>query len=193
MSEENQGSNGSSNENANGNQGKGQVAYETYQKVLGSLKKKEQMLDALEAKAKELEANQLAEQGKYKEISEQLKAELKKKDDEFKKKESFFVKTNLKNTVAKYAKELGAIDQALDDIYKVEDWSDVEFKEDYTVNEEQILTKVKDLTSKKPFYFKKQVNAPKDVVLGGNGAASGSSDLSKLSYDELLKIAKSAK
>lgn len=193
MSTENQSTNGASNESADGNQGKGQVSYETYQKVLGSLKKKEAMLDALEAKAKELEANQLAEQGKFKEIAEQLKVELKKKEDDFKKKESFFVKTNLKNTVAKFAKELGAIDQAVEDIFKVEDWSDVEFKEDYSVNEDQILTKVKELTSKKPFYFKKQVSAPKDVVLGGNGAAVGSSDLSKLSYDDLLKIAKSAK
>lgn len=193
MSEDNQGANGAPNENANGNQGKESVSYETYRKVLGTLKKKEEMLSAIEAKSREQEELMLAEQGKYKEISEQLKAELKKKEDDFKKKESFFVKSNLKNTVAKYARELGAIDQALDDIYKVEDWSDVEFKDDYSVNEEQILNKVKDLTSKKPFYFKKQVSAPKDVVLGGNGAASGSQDLSKLSYDELLKIAKSAK
>lgn len=194
MSEENQGTNGAPNENANGTQGqKDSVSYETYKKVLGTLKKKEEMLSALQAKANEIENNQLTEQQKYKELFEKVNQEKKQKEDEFKKKESLFVKHNLKNTVVRYAKELGAIDQAVEDIYKVEDWSDVEFKEDYSVNEDQVKAKVSELTSKRPWYFKKQVSAPKDVVLGGNGASSTPSDLSKLSYDELLKIAKSAK
>lgn len=193
MSEDNQGTNGAPNENANGNQGKESVSYDTYRKVLGTLKKKEEMLSAIEAKAREQEEMMLAEQGKYKEVSEKLKAELKQREDDFKKKESLFVRHNLKNTVARYAKDAGAIDQAIEDIYKVEDWSDVEFKDDYSVNEDQVKAKVNELTSKRPWYFQKKVSAPKDVVLGGNGASSTPSDLSKLSYDDLLKIAKNAK
>lgn len=193
MSEDNQGGNATPNESPNGDQGKQSVSYDTYRKVLGTLKKKEEMLSALEAKAMELENAQLAEQGKYKEMFEKLKAEQKQKEDDFKKKESLFVKHNLKNTVARYAKELGAIDGSVDDIYKVTDWSEIEFKEDYSVNEDQVKQKVSELTSQRPWYFKKQVSAPKDVVLGGNGSSGSTTDLSKLSYDELLKLAKSAK
>lgn len=193
---------GTPTELPSGNQGKDSVAYETYRKTVSEVKnykeetkKLRETIALYEAQVKEAEQSVLAEQGKFKELNEKLREELARKDQEFKAKEGRFVKSTLKNTVAKYAKDMGAIDEAVDQIYSVGDWASVEFKDDdYSVNADQVKKLVGEMAQKNPWFFKKSVSAPRDVVIGGNQPSGDTiKDLTKLTTEQLLQLAKQAK
>jgi hypothetical protein len=174
------------------------VAYETYKKAVSEAKKAKEQLSILQAENEAKSQAEMTEQGKYKEMVDKLQKDLKDKSDEIKRKESFFVQNNLKSTVHRYAKELGAIDGALDEVYEVAKskglLSSVELKEDYSVNDQQVKEALGELSKKSPWFFTKQVAAPKDVSMGGSsGGVSSIKDLTKLSYDDLVKLGKAAK
>lgn len=186
---------GTPTELPSGNQGKDSVAYETYRKAVTEAKNAKEKIAAFEARIQEAEQNALAEQGKYKEMFDKLKEETARKEQDFKAKEGRFVKSTLKNTVAKYAKDMGAIDEAVDQIYSVGDWASVEFKDDdYSVNADQVKKLVGEMAQKNPWFFKKSVSAPRDVVIGGNQPSGDNvKDLTKLTTEQLLQLAKQAK
>lgn len=121
---------------------KDSVAYETYRKTVSEAKRLKEQLAEIKAQKDADDQAKLAEQGKYKEMVEKLQTDLKTKDADFKKKEAFFVQSNLKSTVSRYAKELGAIGEATEEIYEVAKskglLSSLEIKEDYSVNGDQI-------------------------------------------------------
>lgn len=187
MSESDTSTSGAPTELPGGNQGKDTVAYDTYKKAISELKKAKEMNSAFESKFREAEEARLTEEGKFKEMYQSLKEEASKKEQEFKAKESRLVKNTLKNTVARYAKELGAIDEAVDQIYSVGDWASVEFKDDdYSVNQDQVKKLVGEMAQKSPWFFKKSASAPRDVVLG-KGMSTGETDMSKMSTDKLIE------
>ena len=172
------------------------VSYDTYRKVVSEAKRAKEEAAILKAEIEAKSNAEMAEQGKYKEMVDKLQKDLKAKDDEIKKKESFFVQNNLKSTVQRYAKELGAIDGALDEVYEVAKskglLNSVELKEDYSVNDLQVKEALGELSKKSPWFFQKQVAAPKDVTMGGNSGGVSSvttvKDLSKLSMAQLKEL-----
>lgn len=194
MSAEDQGSSGASGSSTSGDSSKPSdtVAYETYKKVLAEAKKYKAANDEITRVLEERENAVLTEQNKYKELAAKQKEQLQKMENELKEANKRFAGKSLKEKVSRYAKDFGAIDEAVDQIYSVGDWANVEIKDDYSVNEDQVKSLVAEMAKKNPWFFKKSAAAPKDVVLG-SGAGNGAdlSDLTKLSVDELIKLGKS--
>lgn len=169
------------------------VSYETYRKAIGEVKKLKEVLDSVARKQEEEQNALLIEQNKFKELAEakiRENDELKKKYHETQKN---FVQQNLKQVVARHAKELGAIDGALDQIYAVGDWSSVELGEDLSVNGDKVKELVGEMSKKNPWFFKKTPSGIRDVSIGTNGFSASQVDLSKLSTEELIKLGKTLK
>lgn len=192
---EDQSAGGASQDSGGIDSKKDTVAYDTYKKAVSEAKRAKEEAAALKAEIEAKSQAEMAEQGKYKEMVDKLQKDLKAKDDEIKKKESFFVQNNLKSTVQRYAKELGAIDGALDEVYEVARskglLNSVELKEDYSVNDVQVKEALGELSKKSPWFFQKKVASPKDVVMGGDAGGSSTvtvKDLSKLSMDQLKEL-----
>lgn len=195
---ENQSSSGAPETASGDSANKDTVSYDSYRKLLSEAKKAKEELAVLKAEKDTQYQSQLAEQGKFKEIAEKLQKELKQKDDEVKKKEMFFAHQNLKQSVFRYAKELGAIDETaakqIFTVAKSEGLLDtVEVKDDYSVNDDQIKNALVDLQKKSPWFFQKKADPPKDVVMGSSSSGSLPKDLTKLDYDKLIELAKIAK
>ncbi len=177
---------------------KDSVAYETYRKTVSEAKRLKEQLAEIKAQKDADDQAKLAEQGKYKEMVEKLQTDLKTKDADFKKKEAFFVQSNLKSTVSRYAKELGAIGEATEEIYEVAKskglLSSLEIKEDYSVNGDQIKEALSELQKKSPWFFQKSVAAPRDITVGGNASGGSSTKkLTELSFEQLAELGKNAK
>lgn len=191
------GTSGASTDTASGQSGNDTVSYQTYKKAIGEVKKLKEALDSVMSEREQSQQAALAEQGKYKEIAEKFQKELKDKEELLKKKDSMFVQQNLKQSVARLAKDFGAKEEAIDEIFAVgsakEYWKSIEVKDDYTVNLDQVKQALGEMSQKSPWFFVKQAQAPKDVVLGNNSGAITSDDLKKLSMDDLKKLAKNAK
>ena len=107
--ENEQGSGGATNQQASGeDQGKkDSVSYDTYRKTVSEVKRLKDELGKILSEKEEMNQQALAEQGKWKEVAEKLKSELKLKEDETKRKEAFFVQQNLKQTIGRFAKDMG--------------------------------------------------------------------------------------
>lgn len=194
MSAEDQGSGGAANSSTSGESSKptDTVSYETYKKVMAELKKYKSANDEIAKVLEEKENAALTEQNKYKELAAKQKEQLAKYENDLKEANKRFASKSLKEKVSRYAKDMGAIDEAVDQIYSVGDWTNVEVKDDFSVNEDQVKSLVAEMSKKNPWFFKKTASAPKDVVLGGNaGSGVDLSDLTKLSVDELIKLGKS--
>lgn len=169
--------------------GKDSVAYETYRKTVSEAKRLKEQLAEIKAQKDADDQAKLAEQGKYKEMVETLQKDLKLKDGEFKKKEAYFVQSNLKSAVKAYAKELGAIDQATEEIYEVAKakglLSALEIKDDYSVDGEQVKSALSELSKKSPWFFKKEASGIKDVNIG-NKPMNTEVDVKKMNKEQLL-------
>lgn len=167
------------------------VAYTTYKKTVGEVKSLKAKLAELEAE-KEVERQQrLQQEGKWKEAAEEWQK--KAKDHETKSQDLLksFGRKVFTSEAKAIAAELGANPDALDDIIKVGDWSEVEIGEDFQVDREKLKAAVTKMQQAKPFYFKQQVNPPKTVNPGNGGAGSGGSkSLESMSVDELIKVAR---
>jgi predicted nuclease with TOPRIM domain len=191
MSDDNKGASGTSTDAAGGQSGNDTVSYQTYKKAVGEVKKLKEQLDSIMTEKQQHEQEILAEQGKYKEIAEKFQKDLKEKEELLRKKDSLFVQQNLRQSVARVAKELGAKEEAIDEIFEVgrvkEYWKAIEVKDDYSINLDQVKSAVSEMTQKSPWFFVKQANAPKDVVIGGTQVTT-EVDMKKMSKDQLLDM-----
>lgn len=183
------GTSGASTDTASGQSGNDTVSYQTYKKAIGEVKKLKEALDSVMSEREQSQQAALAEQGKYKEIAEKFQKELKDKEELLKKKDSMFVQQNLKQSVARLAKDFGAKEEAIDEIFAVgsakEYWKSIEVKDDYTVNLDQVKSALGEMSQKSPWFFVKQAQAPKDVVFGGPQITT-EVDVKKMSKDQLI-------
>lgn len=183
------GTSGASTDTASGQSGNDTVSYQTYKKAIGEVKKLKEALDSVMSEREQSQQAALAEQGKYKEIAEKFQKELKDKEELLKKKDSMFVQQNLKQSVARLAKDFGAKEEAIDEIFAVgsakEYWKSIEVKDDYTVNLDQVKSALGEMSQKSPWFFVKQAQAPKDVVFGGPQITT-EVDIKKMSKDQLI-------
>ena len=194
---EDQGTSGAPIEASGDESKKDTVAYETYKKAVSEAKKAKEQVSIMMAEQEARKQQELSDQGKYKEMVEKLQKDLKAKDDETKRKDAYFIQTNLKSSISKYAKEFGASEQASEDVFEVAKskglLSSIEVKDDYSVNEDQVKSALSELQKKSPWFFQKSAQAPKDISMGAGAGGPTQVDLSKLSYDELLRLGKTLK
>lgn len=187
MEETSQGAGGSSSGAASGDQGKEKdvVAYATYSKTVSEAKKLRDEVAALRAKETEREQSALSEQGKYKEA---LEAETKRRKDVETKladKDKTYARQIFTKEAKSVALQMGAKPEALDDIVKVGNWSDIEIdQETFTINQEQLKDSMAKLQKDKPFFFGNTATSPKTVQTGAASRAVGES---KTTSKELTK------
>lgn len=195
MSEDLKGSSGAPIDTTSGGSGNGKdvVAYDTYKKAIGEVKKLKEALDSVMSERQQAEQAALAEQGKYKEIADKYEKELKQTQDLLRKKDSMFVEQNLKQSVARIAKELGAKDEAVDEIFTVgrakEYFKSIEVKDDYSVNTDHVKAAMSELAQKSPWFFQNKAQAPKDVVIGGTKVTTDT-DIKNMPKEKLLEAYK---
>jgi hypothetical protein len=178
---------------ASGDHSQDTVKYETYKKAVGEAKKAKEMLSQLQAEKESQAAQTLAEQNKWKELYEKTQKDLLSTKEDLKKKDAFFIQNNLKSTVARYAKDLGAIDQAVDEIYEVAKskglLNSIEVKEDYSVNADHVKNSLGELAKSSPWFFQKTAKNINDVVVGPKGVKT-ESDYKTMPKDKLLEAYK---
>jgi DNA gyrase/topoisomerase IV subunit A len=166
------------------------VAYESYQKLLDEKKRAQEKLEEFEKLEKERAEKLLAEQGKFQELLDAKEKELKSlKDDTLKTKMTFGKKTFESETKA-VALSMGVNPEAIDDFIKVGDWSEVKVNDDFTIDQEQIKASIAKMQQLKPFYFQKNVSAPKDIHVAGSSPVGGKS-VKEMTRDELVAHIKS--
>ena len=173
------------------------VSYDTYRRVVTEVKKAKDAVAQLMAEKEANETARMAEQNKWKELAEKLQKDLKSKEDEIKRKDAFVIQSNLKGAIGRFAKDMGASEEAIDEIFVVAKSKDllneIEVGQDYSVNGDQVKNALAELQKKSPWFFTKQVSPPKDVAVGSKPSGVNPKDLEKLSYDELIALGKKAK
>lgn len=167
------------------------VAYQTYQKTVGEVKSLKQKLSALEAEKAERENAILSEQGKYKELNDSLSKKLKDLEQKNEQSTKIFAKQVFSKEAKALAIQLGAMPEAVDDLIKTGDWSEVEIDESFNVNEKQLKDALAKIQKAKPYYFKKDVKQVKDVNTGHSASSGSPKDFAKMSKDELIAKLKS--
>lgn len=162
--EDNQSGNSVANDEvASGQQSKDSVAYETYKRTVGEVKKLKSELDGFRQKEAEREQAALSEQGKYKEALDAATKKQKELEITLKEKEKVFARNIFTKEAKSVALQMGAMPEALEDIVKVGNWSDVEIDDKFEINNDQLKEAVSRLQKEKPFYFKKDASSPRSV------------------------------
>ncbi len=162
--EDNQSGNSVANDEvASGQQSKDSVAYETYKRTVGEVKKLKSELDGFRQKEAEREQAALSEQGKYKEALDAATKKQKELEVTLKEKEKVFARNIFTKEAKSVALQMGAMPEALEDIVKVGNWSDVEIDDKFEINSDQLKEAVSRLQKEKPFYFKKDSSSPRTV------------------------------
>lgn len=162
--EDNQSGNSVANDDqASGLQSKDSVAYETYKRTVGEVKKLKSELDGFRQKEAEREQAALSEQGKYKEALDAATKKQKELEITLKEKEKVFARNIFTKEAKSVALQMGAMPEALEDIVKVGNWSDVEIDDKFEINNDQLKEAVSRLQKEKPFYFKKDASSPRTV------------------------------
>lgn len=188
--EENQVSVSDTNNEASGQVEKQTVAYETYRKTVGEVKKLKSEIESFRQKEIEREQALLAEQGKYKEALESALKKQKEIEKSLQEKEKTYARNIFTKEAKSVALQLGAMPEALDDIVKVGNWSDVEIDEAFNINTDQLKEAITRLQKEKPFYFKKESSAPRSVSTQAN-LTQPKKDLKELSREEIMARLKS--
>jgi len=173
---------------ASGEAGKESVSYESFQKVLAEKKAAQEKQRQYEAKLAELEQASLAEQGKWKELAEKAQIELKAEREKATKIVKTFGQELFSREAKNVALQMGVIPQAVDDVLKVGDWTNIEISEDFRIDQEKIKESILKLQKEKSYLFAKQATAPKDVNLSQGGVAGKS--VEQMSREEIAAALK---
>lgn len=170
------------------------VAYETYRRAVGEVKALKAKLNELLAQKEAEEQQRLSEQGKWKEKAELLEKALREKDERLNSIVSTFARRVFEESAKQVAQEVGARKEAVQDILRVADFSDVEVTEDFTVNRDQLKAKLEALSKEKPWFFEqKKPSVPSATPFVSEASLTSNKKLEDLSWDELKALAKTIK
>lgn len=138
------------------------VAYETYRRTLSEAKKAKQSAAELASELEKYKQSELETKGKQSELIDSLRKQLAEKDQAARKFKEDFAFQSLKTAAIAEGAKHGCVDYDL--LLKAMDLSSVEVQDDFTINPDDLSRVVNDVVTKKPFLFKKQITAPKDVI-----------------------------
>lgn len=186
MAEANPGVSDSATEGgADGEQKKDSVAYDTYRRAIGEVKSLKAKLQEIATKETEREQALLTEQGKYKESLDLSLKKQKELEDKLNKQTKSFATQLFSKEAKSVALQLGARQEALDDIIKVGDWNEVEIDENFNINSDSLKNSMTKLMQSKPFYFQRAQGSVKDIQTSASGAVGGGKQISEMSQQEI--------
>lgn len=170
------------------------VSYDTYRRAVGEVKALKAKLNELLAQKEAEEQQRLAEQGRWKEKAELLEKTLREKDERLNNIVSTFARRVFEESAKQVAQEVGVRKEAVQDVLRVADFSDIEVTEDFTVNQQQLRSKLESLAKEKPWFFEqKKPQVPSATPFVTDASMVGTRKLEDLSWDELRALAKNIK
>lgn len=174
-------------------QKKDYVAYDTYRRAISEVKSLKSKLNELLAQREAEEQARLAEQGKWKEKAELLEKSLREKDERLNQVVNTFAKRIFEESAKQIATQVGVRKEAISDVLRVADFSDVEVKEDFSIDHEQLKSKFEALAKEKPWFFENKKPSIPTATPFVTDANFQQKKLEDLSWDELKALAKQIK
>lgn len=165
-------------------QKKDSVAYETYRRTVGEAKNAKEKARQLEAELEKYRQKEAEEAGNYSKV-------LQEKDEKISKLQTATRMYVLGSTIKEKALKHGANPQAVEDILRVENWSDVQVDDELKPDETVIEERISKLSKEKPYFFQKQVKEVKSVVIDNNQTSKKS--IHEMTRDELVSAFKQLK
>lgn len=150
-------------------------------------------LDDISKKLQEKETKEVEEQGKWKDAYEKIKAELESTKTQAKQKESTFAFKTVSGQFAAEAAKAGCLNPtALTKLATAEGLlNDLEISDEFEVSQESLKAAIEKAQKEHHYLFGKTTPAVRDGVPGGKTkSALASTDLTKMSVDELKALAK---
>jgi len=168
---------------------KDSVSYDTYQKVLAEKKAKDAKLAELSAWKQQQEQKDMEVQGKSSELIAALRAQVEEKDKALKQTRQAYGEKVVFESIKAEAAKVGCVKP--DALIKLADWSTVEVKDDFSVNQDDLSRVILQAQKEHDYLFKKQVNAPKDGHPSTGSGQFASKSIDKMTSSELVEYAKS--
>lgn len=135
---------------------KDSVAYDTYRKVLGEKKKRDEQLNQMAEKLKTLEQKEMEAKGEQQKLIEALRKELQEKDTKLKHVHQSFAWNNLESQLKTYAAKEGCRKpDALVKLMDAVDFEGIEVSDNYQVNGEDLTRVVSKYKGEYPELFSK--------------------------------------
>ncbi len=160
------------------------VSYETYTKVLGEKKRRDEELAQLNSSLEAYRQKELEASGKTNELIDALKGKAKELEsklvDTDKKYKTRVLTGQIKAEAAKY----GCI--APDDLLRVGDFSGVTVDENFDVNTQELGVMLEKIKQDKPYLFKTNVTGVRDLPPSSSGVNTKTKTLNEMSREELL-------
>ena len=146
----------------------------------------------VEAELKELKEARLKEEGKFKEIAEAREKDARESKEELNRFKLENERKLFKMKAKEIAREMGARPEAIDDIVKIGDWSQVDLGNEDTVDQ-QIKDAIAGMKQSKAYLFANNTKAPLDVKIGGSDKSFGGKAIHEMTHEEVLQLAKTIK
>jgi len=135
-------------------QQKDQVAYDTYRKVLGEKKKRDEQLQQMAEKLKTLEQKEMEAKGEQQKLIEALRRDLSEKDHKLKEVHQNFAWNNLESQLKTYAASHGCKKpDALVKLMDAADFEGIEVNDMYQVNGDDLARVVNKYKNDYPEFF----------------------------------------
>lgn len=148
-----------------GDQTKDQVSYDSYRKLLGEKKRRDDELRDAQARLKALEEQELERSGKHEELNKTLKQQLMETEKKLKEKEAKYAWNMVSSQIKQEASRLGCANP--DKLLKLLDKDDLntlEVRDDFSVNRDDLARLLDKAKQDNDFLFRQNIPHVKDSV-----------------------------
>ena len=165
------------------------VAYDTYRKVLGEKKKRDEQLMSMAEKLKALEQKEMEAKGEQQKLIEALRKDLAEKDTKLKQVHQNFAWNNLESQLKTFAAKEGCRKpEALVKLMDAVDFEGIEVDDGYQVNGEDLTRVVGKYKGEYPELFAKATPSVDDAVPSKSSYKKEKPDWKKLPLAEKKKM-----
>lgn len=170
-------------------QKKDTVAYDTYRKVLGEKKKRDEQLQEMAERLKSLEQKEMEAKGEQQKLIEALRRDLSEKDQKLKQVHQSFAWNNLESQLKTFAAKEGCRKpDALVKLMDAVDFEGIEVDDKYHVNGEDLTRVVGKYKSEYPELFKQGTPKVDDMTPSNKVQKNEKADWRKLPLADKKKM-----
>jgi hypothetical protein len=168
---------------------KDMVAYDTYRKVLGEKKKRDEQLNEMADRLKSLEQKELEAKGEQQKLIEALRKDLSEKDQKLKQVHQNFAWNNLESQLKTFAASNGCKKpDALVRLMDAQDFEGIEVNDQYQVNSDDLARVVNKYKADYPEFFGRSTPKIDDLSPEAKPKKDKPNDWRKLPVNEKAKL-----
>lgn len=176
-------------ESVENKQKKDTVAYDTYRKVLGEKKKRDEQLAEMADRLKHIEQKEMEAKGEQQKLIEALRRDLSEKDQKLKEVHQSFAWNNLESQLKTFAAKEGCRKpDALVKLMDAVDFEGIEVSDSYQVNGEDLTRVVGKYKNEYPELFKMATPKVDDLTPSNKVTKNQKADWKKLPLAEQKKM-----